>query len=218
MIWEDNEQRLEEQLNVWQRAIEEAGMEISLTKSEVMKISRGNKKMKDVSCKGKVIKEVDAFKYLGSKLTRKGNIREEISERIENCSKFYYCVSDIIRNWKIPVKAKIMIYKSYYLPILTYGSECWTWTKKDLSRLQATEMRFLRGVLDKTRRDRIRNDTIRNTLQINTLKETMERNRLKWFGHVKRMGQERLSRRALWNGQNLEEDQLEDHEQDGGTR
>ena len=58
-------------------------------------------------------------------------------------------------------------------------------------------MRFLRGILGKTRRDRIRNETIKNTLQIRPVKETMERNKLKWLGHVKRMGLERLPRRAL---------------------
>jgi len=30
-----------------------------------------------------------------------------------------------------------MLYKTYYVHILTYGAEMWTWTKKDVSRLQA---------------------------------------------------------------------------------
>ena len=34
----------------------------------------------------------------------------------------------------------------YFQPILTYGSETWAWTKKAMSRLQAAEMRFLRGM------------------------------------------------------------------------
>jgi hypothetical protein len=33
---------------------------------------------------------------------------------------------------------------SYYMPILMYGTETWMWTKADISRLMATEMRFLR--------------------------------------------------------------------------
>lgn len=33
-----------------------------------------------------------------------------------------------------------MLHKTYYLPILTYGTEMWTWTNKDVSRLQATEL------------------------------------------------------------------------------
>jgi hypothetical protein len=33
--------------------------------------------------------------------------------------------------------------ESYYLPILTYGAETWTWAKTGISRLMAAELRVL---------------------------------------------------------------------------
>jgi len=30
---------------------------------------------------------------------------------------------------------KVKLFKMYYLPILTYGAEMWTWTEGDVSRL-----------------------------------------------------------------------------------
>jgi hypothetical protein len=49
-----------------------------------------------------------------------------------------------------------MPFKSYYMPILTYGAEIRTWTEAD-SNLTAAEMRLLRSIEGKTKRDRIRN-------------------------------------------------------------
>jgi hypothetical protein len=36
---------------------------------------------------------------------------------------------------------KMLLFKNYYMPILTYGTDTWTWTKADISRLRAAEMR-----------------------------------------------------------------------------
>jgi hypothetical protein len=46
--------------------------------------------------------------------------------------------------WEIPKEGKIYLFKSYYVPILTYGAETCTWTKASISRLMAREMRFIR--------------------------------------------------------------------------
>jgi hypothetical protein len=46
-----------------------------------------------------------------------------------------------------------MLYKTYYLPILTCGVE--TWINRDANKLHALEMKFLWNVQKWTRRDKI---------------------------------------------------------------
>jgi hypothetical protein len=46
------------------------------------------------------------------------------------------------------------------MSILMNGEETWTWTKADISRLMAAEMRFLRSLEVKTKKERIRNEKI----------------------------------------------------------
>ena len=43
------------------------------------------------------------------------------------------------------------------VPTLLYGSEMWTLSSKDLSRIQAAEMKFLRSVKGCTILDKVRN-------------------------------------------------------------
>jgi len=51
-------------------------------------------------------------------------------------------------------------YKVVGRPSLLYGSETWVTTKRDMIRLEATEMRFLRSVKGYTRLDKIRSEVV----------------------------------------------------------
>ena len=83
------------------------------------------------------------------------------------------------------------------MPILSYSAKTLVLIKKDKSRVQAAEMRILRSIEGKTRRDRIRNTEIRERLGIRSLQEYIEQQLLQWFGHVKWMTLEKLPRIAL---------------------
>ena len=58
-------------------------------------------------------------------------------------------------------------------------------------------MKYLRRVVNKTRRDRERNTNIRQELGVTPLENQIERKQLKWFGHVSRMESKRLPRKCL---------------------
>jgi hypothetical protein len=57
-------------------------------------------------------------------------------------------------------------YKVIARPTLLYGSETWTNTKRDVNRLEAAEIRFLRRVKGYTRLDKIRSEITRKDLEI----------------------------------------------------
>jgi hypothetical protein len=58
---------------------------------------------------------------------------------------------------------------------LLHGAESWTCTKREESKIQAMEMKFLRDIIGKTRRDRIRNDDIREQLKVDDIKTDIEK-------------------------------------------
>ena len=72
-----------------------------------------------------------------------------------------------------------------------------TTTKREECRIQAAEMKFLRGIEGKTRRDKIRNEEIRRRTGILKLQDRIETTKLKWYGHMMRMGEERVPKKAF---------------------
>ena len=67
---------------------------------------------------------------------------------------------------------EINVYKVVARPTLLYGSETWVITKRDMTRLEAAEMRFLRSVKGYTRLDKIRSEVIITRDLWNTRRET----------------------------------------------
>ena len=89
------------------------------------------------------------------------------------------------------------IFNSIYCPTLLYGSESWTLDSADKSRLQAAEMKFLRRTVGKTKRDKIRNTRIREQVKADSLEHKIERNQLRWFGHLNRMQNDRVAKQVF---------------------
>jgi hypothetical protein len=91
--------------------------------------------------------------------------------------------------------------KLYYTlvePVLLYGSECWCLRKEDERRLLVAEMSWLRRIMGRSRRERIRNEKTREELGADeTIVEKIRKRRLRWFGHVRRMEEQRLPNAAL---------------------
>jgi hypothetical protein len=72
-------------------------------------------------------------------------------------------------------------------------NESWVTTEKQKQNLQTAEMKHLRRVIGKTIRGKIRNQTIRMTLGTKPSQNKIEQAQLRWFGHLKRMDEERLT-------------------------
>ncbi|XP_014290153.1 uncharacterized protein [Halyomorpha halys] len=110
----------------------------------------------------KRLEQVQNFKYLGAHLNENGYIDEEVSQRIFAAGRIFSLLRrGFLGKREVTRKTKIMIYKLTFLHILSYSSESWTLTSKHKSRIESMEMRYLRKVELRTRRDRVRNSTVR---------------------------------------------------------
>ncbi|TWW77709.1 hypothetical protein D4764_12G0010990 [Takifugu flavidus] len=89
-------------------------------------------------------------------------------------------------------KAKLSIYRSIWVPVLTYDHQRWVMTERTRSRIQAAEMSFLQRVAGLSLRDKVRSSDIREGLGVEPLLLHIERSQLGWLGHLARMPSGRL--------------------------
>ncbi|KAK3566178.1 hypothetical protein QTP86_028416 [Hemibagrus guttatus] len=171
---------------------EAAGMRVSTSKSEAMVLNR-----KKVACTlqvgGKVLPQVEEFKYLGVLFTSEGKMDREIDRRIGAATAVMRSMyRSVVVKKELSRKAKLSIYQSIYIPTLTYGHELWVMTERVRSRIQAAEMSFLRRVAGRSLRDRVRSSVTREELGVEPLLLHIERGQLRWLGHLFRMPPGRL--------------------------
>ena len=88
-------------------------------------------------------------------------------------------------------------YKVLARPSLLYGSETWVTTKRDMTRLEAEELRFMRSVAVYTRLDEIRNEVIRKELETSGIQDLKLKYKQNWINHLERMDNSRLPIHAL---------------------
>jgi len=92
------------------------------------------------------IERVEEFKYLGTTLTNKNSIHEQIKSRLKLGNACYYSVQNLLYSSLISKKLKIKIYKTIILPVVLYGCETWSLTLTDERRLRVFENMVLRRV------------------------------------------------------------------------
>ena len=90
-------------------------------------------------------------------------------------------------------------YKTVIKPTMSYGAECWAVRKKDENRLHVAEMRMLRWIRSKTRKDHVRNQIIQDDAKVCPMPTFLRQKRLNWYGHniIKRRKEDNLSRKIM---------------------
>lgn len=133
------------------------------------------------------IEQVTEFRYLGVELTSYNNIKETMQQIQKGLKTAAALNSIIFCNNYISTAVKTRIYKTSIRPIITYGAECRTDTTRTKSAINATEMRILRRIQKKTRRDRFRNEEIRKQCDnIQDINKYIRDKRRNWNKHVDR--------------------------------
>ena len=93
--------------------------------------------------------------------------------------------------------SKLKIYKTVILPVILYGCETWTLTLREDQRLQVFENKFLREIFGPKRDDqtsewrRLHNSELHDLYGKPDIIRIVKSRRLRWTGHVTRMGNER---------------------------
>ncbi|PSN46379.1 hypothetical protein C0J52_05731, partial [Blattella germanica] len=89
----------------------------------------------------------------------------EILNRTHKFQAVCGCINRTLRN-KTRKDTQLRFYNTIALAQLLYGSETWTHRRKDINKIEASEMRLLLAVKGCTRLDKLRSADIRTELKI----------------------------------------------------
>ncbi|KAJ4428355.1 hypothetical protein ANN_24374 [Periplaneta americana] len=194
----ENPHTIRENTGILLEASKEIGLEVNPEKTKYMIMSRdqnivrnGNIKIVNLS-----FEEVEKFKY-GATVTNINDTREEIKHIINMGNACYYSVQKLLSSSLLSKNLKVRIYKTVILPVVLYGCETWTLTLREEQRLQVFENKILRKIFGAKRDEvtgewrKLHNTELHALYSSPDIIRNIKSRRLRWAGHVARMGESR---------------------------
>ena len=145
---------------------------------------------------------VEDFKYLGT-LTNQNSIAEEIKSRLRSGNACYHSVQNLLSPRLLSKNLKIKIYRTVILPVVLCGCETWSLTLREERKLRVFENRVLRKIFGPRRDEvtgewrRLHNEEVNDLYSSPNIVRVTKSRRMRWAGHVARMGEGRRVYRVL---------------------
>ena len=147
---------------------------------------------------GVTLQQTEKFKYLGVVFSSDGRQNNELDTRIEKVSaEMRQLYRSVVLKQELYTKAKLSVFRSVFVLILTYVHECWVMTERVRFRVQAVKMGFLRNVRGLFLLDKVKSTETRHSLNIKPLLFRIEQLQLRWYGHVTRMSHEQTAKQLM---------------------
>ena len=170
------------------------GLKINGSKTQFMTnlvVSEG------LNLNGSNLELVSSYKYLGHELRiGRDNQTCEINRRIGLAWAGFGKLQYVFKA-HIPVCLKRKVYEQCVLPILTYGAETLTLTKKTVNKIRIAQRKMERSLLDVSLKDKIRNTVLRERTKLTDAVERMANLKWNWAGHVARLTDGRWTKKIL---------------------
>ena len=169
----------------------------------VMSRDQNAGRIQSVRIDNSTFERVEEFKYLGATLTIQNSIREEIKSRLRSGSACYHSVQNLLSSRLLSKKLRMKIYRTIILPVVLYGCEAWSLTLREERKLRVFENMVLRRIFEHRRDEvtgewrRLHNEELSDLYSSPIIVRVIKSRRMRWAGHVARMGEERGANRVL---------------------
>jgi hypothetical protein len=133
---------------------------------------------------------VAQFRYLGTTITNRNLIREEIKRRVNSGNACYYSVQNVLSFYLLSENVTIIMYKITILSVVLYGRETWSLTLREEHRLKVFENRLLRRIFGLKRdvvmgdRRKLHNEEVHNLNSLPNIIRMIKSWRMRWAVYV----------------------------------
>jgi len=136
---------------------------------------------------------VEQFKDLGTTLKNQNCIQEEIKSRLKSGNACYHSVQNLLSSSLHSKNLEIKIYRTVILPVVLYGCETWSLNLREERMLRVFENSVMRRIIGPNRDEvtweqrKLHNEEL-NDLHCSHNIVQVIKSRMRWAGHVARMG------------------------------
>ena len=139
---------------------------------------------------------------MGTALAYRNSIQEEIKSRLKSSNACYHSVQILLSTSLLPKNIKIKIHRTIILPGVMYGCETWSLLLRGERRLRVFKNRVLRRIFGPKRDEVIMEWRKLHNEELNVLYFSLNivraiKSKMKWTGHVARIGKRRGVYRVL---------------------
>jgi hypothetical protein len=127
-------------------------------------------------------------------VTNQTLVQEEIKRRMNSGNACYHSVQNLLSSRLLSKNVIIKNIHDYNFAVTLYGCETWSLTLREEHRLRVAENRVLRGILGPNRDEvtgewiKPHNEELRNLYSSPSIIRIIKSSRMRWAGHVARMG------------------------------
>ena len=146
---------------------------------------------------GVEFENVEAFKYLGSFVSLQHGDLKEIRVKLAKGRQQFASFQKLWKSKQLSIPLKCKLYRALVLSVVLYISETWTMNKSTQRKLERFHTSCLRRIICLSYMERVTNEEVLARSRMSTLSSMIMVKRLKWFGHVLRMNDDRLAFRAF---------------------
>jgi hypothetical protein len=131
------------------------------------------------------------------------NCHEEIKSSLNSGNACCRSVHSLLSSRLLSRNVKVKIYKTTIQPVVLYGCETWSVTLREEHRLRVFENRVLRGIFGAKRDEvtgqwrKLDSGELHNLYSSPDIVTQIKSRRMRWTGHVARMGEGRNVYRVL---------------------
>lgn len=203
-----SEAKLQEFIYRFADACKRWGLTVSIKKTQVLhqptpeNMPQRCKKLRPstyASIDGTPLDEVPTFPYLGSVMANDCSVTAEVRSRIAKASKCWGVLcGPVFKSKGLSMPAKLAVFKGAVLSSLLYGAETWAVKQEHVKMIESFTARCLRQVLKEPIRYRKPDFILFREANMLTIDLVMRTMRLRWFGHVARMADERMPKWFLY--------------------
>ena len=180
-------QQLKEMMSELDAKSKEVGLQMNPAKTRIMT----NYKEVQVKIENTPIQYCNKYIYLGQTISLKEKRETELQRRISLAWGKFWSLKFILLEEKISSRLRLETLQTCIIPVLLYGSQTWTNTKKQSRMIQVCQRKMERRILDIRPKDKIRNEELRRRSGLEDAAIRAKKLKWSWSGHVARMSQNR---------------------------